>query len=137
MPRPSPFTLIVQMLSALMGGVWARLFLGRGQAAALESVLASLRALDELYAQWKAGKLVAEEGAGPEAAVAPARAVPAKREGRARTRRFRPEAGRRQEPVRRRIVRLRPVNWAVIPRRLGRASQRGKSTVARVGEWSG
>ncbi len=136
MPRPSPFTLIVQMLSALVGGVWARLFLGRAQAAKLKNMLAGFQALEELYAQWKAGKLeVAEEIEVAEAPVERAYAAPAKRQSRARTRRFRLAADRRREPVRRRIIRLRPVNWAVIPRRLGREFQRG--TVPRLGEWSG
>ena len=58
MTPPSPFTRIVQMLSALLGGVWAKLFLSRNETAALQEVMAGLKAFDALFARWKAGTLV-------------------------------------------------------------------------------
>ncbi len=135
MSAPSPFTQIVQMLSALLGGVWARLFLGRAQAAMLWQAMDGLRAFDELFARWKAGELTGAEAA--EEVAREGRAVV-----RARTRGDRPAAPRRRAPRRlveapRRIIRMRPVNWAVIPRCLGAHDERRKVAVARLGEWSG
>ena len=131
MPRPGPFTQIVQMLSALLGGVWGRLFLGRKESTRLRQIAEMMAAFDRLYAQWKDGTVV------PEPEVVWVEARKDKRTGRVRAKRTTtrrkpatPEAGRR-------IIRLRPVNWAVIPRRIGPSSKRRKVTVPRANEWSG
>ena len=134
MTPPSPITRIVQMLSALLGGVWAKLVLSRRQAAEIQEVIASLKAFDELLASWKAGTLVVPPEPEVEYVEVKARKAPA----RPRKRGPRPSAPRRRAQAQpRRIIRLRPVNWAVIPRRL--LSRRGRPTltVKRLGEWSG
>ncbi len=147
MTPPNPITRIVQMLSALLGGVWAKLFLGRRQAAELQEVMACLKAFDELFARWKAGTLVVPPE--PEIEVEYVEAKPRKASARVRTRGPRtrgpltrdPGAPRNREPAeppaRRRIIRIRPVNWAVIPRRIGPGGKRRKVTVGRMDEWSG
>ena len=131
MHPPSPFTQIVQMLSALLGGVWGRLFLGRKETAMAAMMMETMRAFDELLAQWRAGTLV------PEVEVeTPARV----RKPRVRTNRARstsPRPPRVAKPEARRIIRLRPVNWSVIPRRIESRWKRRKVTVPRCGEWSG
>ncbi len=144
MTPPSPFTQIVQMLSALLGGVWARLFLGRAQAAALREMMAGMKAFDELFARWKAGELVVPpplEGEGPEVRGDDAGEKDGKAQARPRTRGPRPAAARRLLPARpqarRRIVRTRPVNWIVIPRWIGPGANRRGVAVKRPGEWSG
>ncbi len=131
MPRPGPFTQIVQMLSALLGGVWGRLFLGRKESTRLRQIAEMMAAFDRLYAQWKDGTVV------PEPEVVWVEPREDKRTGRVRAKRTttrrkpaKPEAGRR-------IIRLRPVNWAVIPRRIGPSGKRRKVTVPRAEEWSG
>ena len=131
MPRPGPFTQIVQMLSALLGGVWGRLFLGRKEAARVRQIAEMMAAFDRLYAQWKDGTVE------PEPEVVWVEPRQDKRTGRVRAKRTttrrkpaKPEAGRR-------IIRLRPVNWAVIPRRIGPSGKRRKVTVPRAEEWSG
>ncbi len=131
MHPPSPFTQIVQMLSALLGGVWGRLFLSRKDRAEANVLMETMRAFDELLAQWRAGTLVPEVEE-----EAPARV----RKPRARTHRARSASPRRRpaEPAaRRRIIRLRPVNWSVIPRKIGSRWKRRKVTVPRADEWSG
>ncbi len=131
MPRPGPFTQIVQMLSALLGGMWGRLFLGRKEAAQMRQMAEMMAAFDTLYAQWKDGTVV------PEPEVVWVEPRQDKRTGRVRTRR----ASARRKPatpeVRRRVIRLRPVNWAVIPRRIGPSGKRRKVTVPRKDAWSG
>ncbi len=138
MTPPSPITRFVQMLSALLGGVWAKLFLSRNDAAELRDVMASLKAFDELFASWKAGTLVVLPEPEVEYVEAAARKAPA----RPRTSGPRKAAPRRRAPAEpqaspRRIVRTRPVNWAVIPRRLLSRRTRPTITVKRAGEWSG
>ncbi len=132
MPRPGPFTQIVQMLSALLGGVWGRLFLGRKEAARLRMMTEMMAAFDKLYAQWKDGTLV------PEPEVVWVEPREDKRTGRVRAKRT---YARRRTPAKpevgRRIIRLRPVNWAVIPRWIESRSKGRKVTVARADEWSG
>ncbi len=132
MPRPGPFTQIVQMLSALLGGVWGRLFLGRKEAARLRMMTEMMAAFDRLYAQWKDGTVV------PEPEVVWVEPREDKRTGRVRTGRV---YARRRKPAKpevgRRIIRLRPVNWSVIPRRIGPSGKRRKVTVPRADEWSG
>ena len=132
MPRPSPFTQIVQMLSALLGGVWGRLFLSRKERAEANVLMETMRAFDELLAQWQDGTVV------PEPEVVWVEPREDKRTGRVRTRRSSP---RRRQPAkpeaRRRIIRLRPVNWAVIPRQIGSRRKRRTITVGRADEWSG
>ena len=131
MPRPGPFTQIVQMLSALLGGVWGRLFLGRKEAARLRMMTEMMAAFDKLYAQWKDGTLV------PEPEVVWVEARKDKRTGRVRAKRTYARRKSAKPEARRRIIRLRPVNWAVIPRRIGPSSKRRKVTVPRANEWSG
>ncbi len=133
MHPPSPFTQIVQMLSALLGGVWGRLFLGRKEKAEANFLMETMRAFDELLAQWRAGTLVPEVEE-----EAPARV----RKPRVRTHRARAASPRRRGPAepearRRIIIRLRPVNWSVIPRRIGPSGKRRGVTVPRADEWSG
>ena len=132
MHPPSPFTQIVQMLSALLGGVWGRLFLSRKDKAEANYLLETMRAFDELLAQWRAGTLV------PEIEVeTPARVrKPRVRTHRARSTSSRPPRVAKPE-ARRRIIRLRPVNWAVIPRKIGSRRKRRTITVPRADEWSG
>ena len=132
MTRPSPFTQIVQMLSALLGGVWGRLFLSRKEKAEAKFMMETMRAFDELLAQWRAGTLV------PEVEVeAPVRVRKTRSAG-PRTRSASPRGPRPAEPeVRRRIIRLRPVNWSVIPRKIGSRRKRRTITVPRADEWSG
>ena len=135
MHPPSPFTQIVQMLSALLGGVWGRLFLSRKDRAEANVLMETMRAFDELLAQWRAGTLV------PEVEVEVETVAERKVAVRVRAKRTRSASPRRRTPAkpeaRRRIVRLRPVNWAVIPRRIGPGGKRRKVTVPRCGEWSG
>ena len=132
MPRPSPFTQIVQMLSALLGGVWGRLFLGRKESTRLRQIAEMMAAFDRLYAQWKDGTVV------PEPEVVWVEPREDKRTGRVRTRRSSPRRRRAAKPeARRRIIRLRPVNWAVIPRQIGSRRKRRTITVGRADEWSG
>ncbi len=137
MTPPSPFTRIVQMLSALLGGVWAKLFLSRNETAALQEVMAGLKAFDALFARWKAGTLVIPPPT--EVEVEYVETKPRKTPARPRTRG--PRASRKrvpaEPPARRRVIRTRPVNWAVIPRRLGPSGTRRKITVPRADEWSG
>ncbi len=139
MTPPNPITRIVQMLSALLGGVWAKLVLGRRQAAELQEVIAGLKAFDELLASWKAGTLVVPPE--PEGQVEYVEAKDRKAAARPRTRGPRPSSPRRTrtrpEAAPRRIIRTRPVNWAVIPRRIGPSGKRRDVTVARMDEWSG
>ena len=132
MHPPSPFTQIVQMLSALLGGVWGRLFLSRKDTAMATMMMETMRAFDELLAQWRAGTLV------PEVEVeAPVRVRKTRSAG-PRTRGKSPRGPRPAKPeARRRIIRLRPVNWAVIPRRIESRWKRRKVTVPRADEWSG
>ena len=130
MHPPSPFTQIVQMLSALLGGVWGRLFLSRKDRAEANVLMETMRAFDELLAQWRAGTLVPE-------VEAPVR-VRKTRSARPRTRSASPRSARPAKPeARRRIIRLRPVNWAVIPRKIGSRRKRRTITVPRADEWSG
>ncbi len=130
MTPPSPFTQIVQMLSALLGGVWGRLFLSRKDKAEANVLMETMRAFDELLAQWRAGTLVPE-------VEAPAR-VRKTRSPSPRTRSASPRGPRPAKPeARRRIIRLRPVNWSVIPRSIESRRKRRKVTVPRCGEWSG
>ena len=139
MNRPSPFTQIVQMLSALLGGVWGRLFLSRKERAEANVLMETMRAFDELLAQWRAGTLVPEAPAEIVAADAAAVSAPA-RKPRVRTRHARSTSPRRKPErpeVRRRIIRTRPVNWSVIPRRIGPSSRLRKVTVPRKDAWSG
>ncbi len=133
MTRPSPFTQIVQMLSALLGGVWGRLFLSRKEKAEATFMMETMRAFDELLAQWRAGTLV------PEVEVEVETPVRVRtRSACPRTRSASPRGSRPAKPeARRRIIRTRPVNWAVIPRRIGPGSKRRKVTVPRADEWSG
>ncbi len=147
MTPPSPITRIVQMLSALLGGVWAKLVLGRRQAAELREVMEGLKAFEALFASWKAGTLVVPpplEGEGRQVQADSVAAV--EREAAARPRARSPRAPRERAPrnqapeapeARRRIIRTRPVNWAVIPRRLGPSGKRRRATVPRADEWSG
>ena len=132
MTPPSPFTQIVQMLSALLGGVWGRLFLSRKDKVEANVLMETMRAFDELLAQWRAGTLV------PEVEVeAPVRVRKTRSAG-PRTRGKSPRGPRPAKPeARRRIIRLRPVNWAVIPRRTGPCPKRRKVTVPRKDAWSG
>ena len=131
MTPPSPFTQIVQMLSALLGGVWGRLFLSRKDKAEANVLMETIRAFDELLAQWRAGTLVPEVEQETPARVRKPRA----RTHRARSTSLRPPRG--AKPEARRIIRLRPVNWAVIPRRIESRRKQRKVTVPRRGEWSG
>ena len=136
MHPPSPFTQIVQMLSALLGGVWGRLFLSRKDTAMATMMMETMRAFDELLAQWRAGTLVPEVEVEDDGVAAPARV----RKPRARRHRARAASSRRRpaEPAaRRRIIRLRPVNWSVIPRKIESRRKRRKVTVPRANEWSG
>ncbi len=132
MTRPSPFTQIVQMLSALLGGVWGRLFLSGKERAEATFMMETMRAFEELLAQWRAGTLV------PEVEVEPSVRVRKTRSAGPRTRTYSPRGPRPAKPeARRRIIRLRPVNWAVIPRKIGSRWKRRKVTVPRADEWSG
>ena len=136
MHPPSPFTQIVQMLSALLGGVWGRLFLSRKDKAEANVLMETMRAFDELLAQWRAGTLVPEVEVEDDGVAVPARV----RKPRARTHRARAASPRRRPAkpeARRRIIRLRPVNWAVIPRKIGSRRKRRTITVPRADEWSG
>ena len=131
MPRPGPFTQIVQMLSALLGGVWGRLFLGRKESTRLRQIAEMMAAFDRLYAQWKDGTVV------PEPEVVWVEPREDKRTGRVRTRRSPARRKPAKPEARRRIIRLRPVNWAVIPRKIESRRKRRTITVARADEWSG
>ncbi len=137
MDRPSPFTLIVQTLSALLGGVWARLFLGRAEAAAMQEMVAAFRALEELYADWRAGKLACVPESIPVRDAVAQAADGAVR--RPRTRRVRTATCRRriQTQARPRRIGRRPVNWSFIPDWIGPLAKRRSLAVPRLAEWSG
>ena len=140
MTPPNPLTRFVQMLSALLGGVWAKLILGRRQAAELREVIAGLKAFDELLASWKAGTLVVPpppETEEPEVEYVEAKVRKAPARPRTRGPRGPRERAPAQPEARRRIIRTRPVNWAVIPRILGPSGKRRRVTVPRADEWSG
>ncbi len=144
MDRPNPFTLIVQTLSALLGGVWARLFLGRAEAAAMKQMMAAFQALDALFADWRAGKFAQLPEAEPmQVGAVPAEEAVARAEDgavrRPRTRRAPAAAARRRVRMQarpRRIVR-RPVNWSLIPDWIGPRAQRRALAAPRLAEWSG
>ena len=107
------------------------MFLSRKDKAEANVLMETMRAFDELLAQWRAGTLVPEVEQETPARV---------RKPRVRTHRARSTSPRRPrvaKPEARRIIRLRPVNWSVIPRRIESRWKRRKVTVPRASEWSG
>ena len=106
--------------------------LSRKDRAEANVLMETMRAFDELLAQWRAGTLVPEVEAETPVRVRKTRSAGP------RTRSASPRGPRPAEPeVRRRIIRLRPVNWAVIPRKIGSRRKRRTITVPRADEWSG